>query len=210
MTRDYLGSRLVLSLAVVLVDCTRGLCAADISMLKYLQHQHPHHRLTSSSSIAVGTIDNSPSGVPWLVVLTKCDLMSPTMVARSILATEQDLIANGLGLGLGSEVGPDYVNDEDGDEVQDGETRTTLNQTTSYQGMVVPVSAATGAGVQRLWLRLLHHARLSTIDHTDSNAPSQSIDSPSQINPFAVREHRNAALLRKQDYLRQLSRFRKT
>ena len=208
MTRDYLGSRLVLSLAVVLVDCTRGLCAADISMLKYLQQHHPH-RSKSSSSTGVGTTDTtSPSGLPWLVVLTKCDLMSPTMVARSILATEQDLIANGLG--LGSEVGPAYVNDEDGNEVQDEETRTTLNQTTGYQGMVVPVSAATGAGVQRLWLRLLYHARLSTIDHTDTDSPSQIYDAPSQINPFAVREHRNAALLRKQDYLRQLSRFRKT
>ena len=218
MTRDYLGSRLVLSLAVVLVDCTRGLCAADISMLKYLQQQHHHHhRSKSSSSTGVGTIDTtSPSGLPWLVVLTKCDLMSPTMVARSILATEQDLVANGLG--LGSKVGPDCnVNDEDEDEDKDAKTHTTLNQSTSYQGMVVPVSAATGAGVQRLWLRLLHHARLSTIDHTDTDSPSQIYDTPSQIydtpsqiNPFAVREHRNAALLRKQDYLRQLSRFRKT
>ena len=123
------------------------------------------------------------------------------MVARSILATEQDLIANGLGLGQGQ------GHDEDADDhtAPSHIPSQTPSQTT---GLVVPVSAATGAGVQRLWLRLLHQARLSTLDapSQNDNAPSQI---PSQMNPFAVREHRNAALLRKQDYLRQLSRFRK-
>ena len=145
----------------------------------------------------MSTTGTGTGGVPWLVVLTKCDLMSPAMVARSILATEQDLIANGLGLGLGQ----GYVEDAD-----DQTTPSHIPSQTT--GLVVPVSAATGAGVQRLWLRLLHQARLSTLDapSQNDNAPSQI---PSQMNPFAVREHRNAALLRKQDYLRQLSRFRK-
>jgi hypothetical protein len=192
-------------------------------MLKYLQQQQQqqqqqqHHRSTSSS-LSTGTSDTRrSSGVPWLVVLTKCDLMSPTMVARSILATEQDLVANGLGPGVGYD---DIVHGEDGDENEDDEDDTTRSSPTqtnsSYHDrhLVVPVSAATGAGVQRLWLRLLHHARLSTIDHTDTDTLSNSHDNdnddlPRQTNPFAVREHHNAALLRKQDYLRQLSKYRK-
>ena len=135
------------------------------------------------------------------------------MVAKSILATERDLIANGLGQGLVHDY-PNDVNDEDDsdDNEDSGNEASHATMPTSHtpgyhHGMVVPVSAATGAGVQRLWLRILHHARLSTIDHTDIDAPSQI---PSQINPFAVREHRHAALLRKQDYLRQLSKYRKT
>lgn len=36
MTRDYLKNREVLSLACVLVDSTRGLCAHDTSLIKFL------------------------------------------------------------------------------------------------------------------------------------------------------------------------------
>jgi len=36
MTRDYLGNRLVLSRCCVLVDCTRGICQHDISLVRYL------------------------------------------------------------------------------------------------------------------------------------------------------------------------------
>ena len=146
------------------------------------------------------------------------------MIARSILATEQDLKANGLGLGVERGQGYDSAIDEgkrDGKDEDEDEDNETNNSYGNGNSLVVPVSAATGAGVQRLWLRLLHHARLTTQDHIDntrsatttsdspSQIPSQTNDLPSQTNPFAVREHRNAALLRKQDYLRQLSRFRK-
>lgn len=36
MGKDYLSTRAVLSRCCLLVDCTRGLCAADISWVKFL------------------------------------------------------------------------------------------------------------------------------------------------------------------------------
>jgi GTP-binding protein len=36
MTRDYLGNRIVLSRCCVLVDCSRGLCRLDHSILSFL------------------------------------------------------------------------------------------------------------------------------------------------------------------------------
>ncbi len=39
MIRDYLGNREVLSQCCILVDCSRGLCAEDISLIKFLIKQ---------------------------------------------------------------------------------------------------------------------------------------------------------------------------
>jgi GTP-binding protein len=69
MTRDYLGSRLSLCRCCVLVDCTRGLCDGDFSILKFLSEEN----------------------IPWQIILTKCDLLTQEDLLKSIIIIENDL-----------------------------------------------------------------------------------------------------------------------
>jgi len=74
MIRDYLQSRIVLSLCCVLVDCTRGLCDEDKRFIKFL-HKH---------------------GIKWQVVLTKADLLDSLSLAASVVTVRDDLCALGV------------------------------------------------------------------------------------------------------------------
>ena len=69
MTRCYLANRPCLSFTCVLVDCTRGLCDADLDLLKFLRSKK----------------------VPWHVVLTKADLLSALELAQSMLVVQRGL-----------------------------------------------------------------------------------------------------------------------
>lgn len=69
MTRDYLSTRIVLSRCCVLVDCSRGLCKDDKSLLAFL----------------------IKASVPWQLILTKTDILSIRDLARSIAIVEKDL-----------------------------------------------------------------------------------------------------------------------
>jgi predicted GTPase len=53
----------------VLVDCTRGLCQGDLSIINFLKKNR----------------------VPWQVVLTKADLLPVTLLAQSIQVVKEDL-----------------------------------------------------------------------------------------------------------------------
>lgn len=73
-TRDYLINRKVLSRCCVLVDCTRGLCQSDYSLIKFL----------------------AKNNIPWQIILTKADLLKTESLAKSILLVENDLNNNNL------------------------------------------------------------------------------------------------------------------
>ena len=99
--------------------------------------------------------------------------------------------------------------------------------------VILPVSAATGAGVHRLWLQLRDYAAQATVarprqrpavmeveddargivaasaddDHYYDDGTAANEAPPT--NPHAVREHRDAALLRKADFIRQLQAYKK-
>ena len=131
MIRDYLGGgRLVLSRCYVLVDCTRGLCNEDRSLMRFL----------------------TKSGVSWRVILTKADLLPCDMLARSLVTIKTDLR-----------------------EVIDTEV------------VVLPVSSSTGAGIRRLWKKLI-----ACVDQNSQPAPSGSVREHVQANSL-----RRSAVLRK-------------
>ena len=69
MCHDYLSTRKVLTICYVLVDCTRGLCQGDLSIINFLKKNN----------------------VPWQVVLTKADLLPVTLLAQSIQVVKDDL-----------------------------------------------------------------------------------------------------------------------
>ena len=69
MTRDYMQTRRVLSLCCIMVDCTRGLCGLDKSLVRFLQAE----------------------GVPWQVILTKGDLLSAHELAQALEIVQEDL-----------------------------------------------------------------------------------------------------------------------
>jgi len=69
MCHDYLSKRQVLSICYVLVDCTRGLCQSDLSLINFLKKNN----------------------VPWQIVLTKADLLPVTLLAQSIQVVKEDL-----------------------------------------------------------------------------------------------------------------------
>lgn len=83
MTRSYLASRMCLSFACVLVDCTRGLCEEDVDILKFLQSRK----------------------VPWHIVMTKADLLSAVELAQSMLVVQEGLDAL-LGTAQSPQEGP--------------------------------------------------------------------------------------------------------
>jgi GTP-binding protein EngB required for normal cell division len=69
MTRDYLKNRKILGLCCIMVDCTRGLCSLDKSLVRFLH--------------AVGC--------PWQIVLTKADLVSTYELAQTLQLVTKDL-----------------------------------------------------------------------------------------------------------------------
>ena len=105
---------------------------------------------------------------------------------------------------------------------------------------IIPVSSATGAGIQRLWTDILECAKLSTYSLSDlnnnsnnngnNNGSSNSNDSENYMsgsgsgtgggsgvdfeimssNSHAVREHRNADVVRRSDLVRQLMDIKKS
>lgn len=122
MIRDYIVNRQILSTCCVLVDCTRGLCEQDKNFLWMLMKQK----------------------IPYLIILTKADLLSVDELAVSLC-----LVANDLKL-LATEydiANPNRVSTGGGNAIT-GVGPTTM---AGCAQSVVPVSASTGAGVQALW-----------------------------------------------------------
>jgi GTP-binding protein EngB required for normal cell division len=110
MCRGYLKERNILSRCCILVDCTRGLCEQDILMIKFLQK----------------------SDVPWMVVLTKADLLSTHGVAQCMAAIESDL--------------KDIINSIT--SIVKGGNRIGHRIDSLYKHkLIIPVSATTGAGI---------------------------------------------------------------
>ena len=152
MTRSYLGGRLCLSCCCILVDCTRGLCDADISLLRFL-HQNK---------------------VPWHIVLTKSDLLSPIVLAQSMLVVQR-----GLDIIFGQ--APNEANpDQNGD--RDGIPSESIKVNTLFPN-ISPVSASTGAGIASFWETLCNWVDRDAISKSSSET--------------AVREHRNASAMRR-------------
>eukprot|EP01041_Mallomonas_annulata_P005462 gene5462-10981_t len=150
MTRDFILQREILSLCCVLVDSTRGLCEQDMNFLRFL----------------------SKVGVPRMIILTKSDLLDVEQLAGSITAVAQDLMEIDLGSPSNSSSNSntgDYSSSQSG-----------LKGPLSMVGFddIMPVSAATGAGVQTLW----------KLNGLESENVSVSV---------AVREHRLANEMRK-------------
>ena len=145
MTRDYLSTRIVLSRCCVLVDCTRGLCDGDYSILKFLQQ----------------------NGVIWQIVLTKCDLLTTIELAKCMTIINDDL----------KEVTKRPKTDDfyNNDDIDDNDL---------LSNRIIPVSAATGAGIHQLWLDLKKCAFSTSI-------------SPSPTLEHVVREHENSKKLRR-------------
>jgi putative protein kinase ArgK-like GTPase of G3E family len=112
-------------------------------------------------------------------VLTKCDLLSSKEVAQSIKAIDDDLIARYPTLS-----DPAHIVKKD------------LGTAFGVAKMIIPVSASTGAGVQRLWTDLSACAKAST-------------SNPTEPNTSAVREHKNSDLVRRADLIRQLNEIKK-
>jgi hypothetical protein len=91
--------------------------------------------------------------------------------------------------------------------------------------VILPVSASTGAGVHRLWLQLRDSALQATVARqrpreqrqeegdedsgADYDDDTEEDDDDKPIHAHAVREHRDAALLRKADFIRQLQAYKK-
>jgi GTP-binding protein len=69
MTRNYIQTRAVLTLCCIMVDCTRGLCGLDKSLVRFLHAER----------------------VPWQVVLTKGDLLTAHELAQALEIVQQDL-----------------------------------------------------------------------------------------------------------------------
>jgi len=69
MIRDYLQNRTILSRCCILVDSTRGLCKGDKMLVRFL----------------------TKYDIPWMVVLTKGDLLDCTSLAQCVLAVQLDL-----------------------------------------------------------------------------------------------------------------------
>ena len=129
--------------------------------------------------------------VPWIIVLTKCDLLSVVEVAQSIAAVDSDLILKFPYLAT-------EINFEKG-ETKDGIKMDIKALETNFgvSKRIIPVSSATGAGVQRLWTDLLYCAKSTTL------YPDEV------VNSNAVREHRNADAVRRNDLIKQLQNIKK-
>ena len=140
MCEDYLVQRPAHSATLVLADATRGLCDEDARWLRWLRKH----------------------GVPARVVLTKADLLPPPLLAASAACVWSDL--QGL-TGGGRNVDGD--DDEDGgDGEDDGGVWLGEADLDFLAGEMAIVSAASGAGVQRLWqwvLRRVEEDSLETI-----------------------------------------------
>ena len=123
--------------------------------------------------------------MPWIIVLTKCDLLSVLEVAQSISAVDADLAIKFPNLVVESE------------EETQKMTKKTLETNFGKLKRIIPVSSATGAGIQKLWRDLLICAKSTTIN-------------PEEENSSAVREHRNADVTRRSDVLKQLNDIKKS
>lgn len=117
--------------------------------------------------------------------------MSVTEVAQSIAAVDMDLITKfpHLGEEINNEnntISGIKINSKSFSETNFGNSK-----------CIIPVSSATGAGVQRLWTDLLYCAKSTTL------YPDEV------VNSNAVREHKNADAVRRNDLVRQLQVIKK-
>ena len=129
--------------------------------------------------------------VPWIIVLTKCDLLSVLEVAQSIAAVDADLIVKFPY--LATDINLENGKTKEGIKIDIKALETNFG----ISKRIIPVSSATGAGVQRLWTDLLYCAKSTTL------YPDEV------VNSNAVREHRNADAVRRNDLVRQLQNIKK-
>ena len=129
--------------------------------------------------------------VPWIIVLTKCDLLSVLEVAQSIAAVDADLILKFPH--LATEINLENGKTKEGIKMDIKALETNFG----ISKRIIPVSSATGAGVQRLWTDLLYLAKSTTL------YPDEV------VNSNAVREHRNADAVRRNDLVNQLKNIKK-
>ena len=149
MTRDYIQTRIVLALCCIMVDCTRGLCGLDKRLVKFLHGEQ----------------------VPWQVILTKGDLLSPYELAQAIEIVQRDLSEV-----VGSRSKPEGL---------------------ELLPPIIPVSANTGAGVKQLWENLRNIAYRSTLEEgKPDNLPEHAVRE--HAKGFLVRRRVQLAAMRAQ------------
>lgn len=152
-----------------------------------------------------------------MIVLTKADLLSGEDLARSIQLVLRDVRAylrrrveyqvNGQSRAEQRQANSDHrpvieqCNEEDDDQEDDdnsddGNESNDEEEIITSAGVaveVLPISAATGAGVRDLWQHLVRCVRADTLP-IDAAAAAAAAGEPA--NPRAVREHRRAHELR--------------
>ena len=114
--------------------------------------------------------------IPWRIVLTKCDLLSLELLEICILVLLLDLMQLGLIENIENSFGESNIGGEG----------------PNYTSLVIPVSASTGAGIQKLWSELIIRAR-------ETSVPT-ALSANGQENPATVREHSSAKLMRKKAF----------
>jgi ribosome biogenesis GTP-binding protein YsxC/EngB len=176
MTSSYLLNRPVLSLACILVDCTRGLCNHDRRLLRSLIRHN----------------------VPWQVVLTKCDLFSSDMVAASLCVTAADIDSLVEGASVGKRVLASVRGDDPPEAIRVIDSfGSTISSSSSSSGSgsssigsgpwsrLTALSSSTGAGVQAFWRDMCLVAALDSGRRLDSQVLPSSSSSSSSTRSYA-------------------------
>eukprot|EP01040_Poterioochromonas_malhamensis_P013256 gene13256-14559_t len=126
MTKLYLKYRLIMTKCCILIDSQRGLCREDRQLLKYV----------------------SKLNLPWVVLLTKTDLLSSDDLVRTIYSMKQDLLPYQIKNYHASRAAKMSFEE--------------LSKDPEYQSYVQfdykhpkeriwPISASTGAGITKFW-----------------------------------------------------------
>lgn len=133
MTRDYLGHRVVLSRCSILVDCTRGLCSQDTSLIRFL----------------------NKAKIPWQIILTKCDLLSLEDLTKSIFCVERDLMTT-------FRIGTSHPWDHIDETAVALNSEMSLYNRVDHR-LVIPISSNTGAGIATLWQELFRIVKHTSV-----------------------------------------------
>jgi hypothetical protein len=127
-------------------------------------------------------------GVPWQVLLTKCDLLDVRDLSKSIALTELMLLD-------ALPIGSSCLWSSEGKEINESKTKMVDFP------LVLPVSARTGVGVEDLWESIMHCVDETTMRY-QTPPPSGAAAGDMKTDP-RVREHISANLLREEAYRMQ-------
>lgn len=130
----------------------------------------------------------------YQVVLTKADLLSAAQLAHAMAMTRADMGAILSDLESEARRILSSASAPRGGDAAESPPRPVWRQGVVLppEALVVPVSAATGAGIQPLWLSVCDAARRCALTTSPSGAP---------LPPNAVREHAAANAMRRQKQL---------